>query len=208
MLLPCYDGKSIYFFKPGGIIVKIKEVIIVEGRDDTAKIHQVVDADTIETNGSAINKKTLDQIQHAKNKRGVIIFTDPDYPGERIRHIIDQSVPGCKHAFLTKEKARAKHPHNKSLGIEHASPEAIKQALADVYELMEIEDNDINKTDLIAYGLIGGPGASNRRERLGELLQIGHTNGKQLLKRLTMFQITKAQLEQAIAQMQQEGNDD
>src|SRR5699024_11194547 len=155
MLLPCYDGKSIYFFKPGGIIVKIKEVIIVEGRDDTAKIHQVVDADTIETNGSAINKKTLDQIKHAKNKSCVI-------------------------TFITKEKARAKHPHNKSLGIEHASPEAIKQALADVYELMEIEDNDINKTDLIAYGLIGGPGASNRRERLGELLQIGHTNGKQL----------------------------
>src|SRR5699024_7449743 len=146
-------------------------------RDDTAKIHQVVDADTIETNGSAINKKTLDQIQHAKNKRGVIIFTDPDYPGERIRHIIDQSVPGCKHAFLTKEKARAKHPHNRSVATSRTSTEAINLAPADVYELMEIEENDINKTDLIAYGLIGAPGASTRRDRLGELLQIGHTNG-------------------------------
>lgn len=188
--------------------MKIKEVIVVEGRDDTAKIHQVVDADTIETNGSAINKKILDQIQHAKEKRGVIIFTDPDYPGERIRHIIDQAVSGCKHAFLTKEKARAKHPHNKSLGIEHASPQAIKQALADVYELMEIEDNDINKSDLLSHGLIGGPGASRLREKIGELLQIGHTNGKQLLKRLTMFQITKAQLEQAIAQIEQEEDND
>src|SRR5699024_10166267 len=177
-------------------------------RHDTAKNHQVVHAERKETSTVAIKRKAVNQSRHARNKRGMIIFTDPDYPGERIRHSIDQSVPGCKHAFLTKEKARAKHPHNKSLGIEHASPEAIKQALADVYELMEIEDNDINKTDLIAYGLIGGPGASNRRERLGELLQIGHTNGKQLLKRLTMFQITKAQLEQAIAQMQQEGNDD
>src|SRR5699024_12067588 len=101
MLLPCYDGKSIYFFKPGGIIVKIKEVIIVEGRDDTAKIHQVVDADTIETNGSAINKKTLDQIQHAKNKRSVIIFTDRNYTGEIIRHIIIMSVIVYSYVFYT-----------------------------------------------------------------------------------------------------------
>src|SRR5690625_2527732 len=115
-------------------MVKIKEIIVVEGRDDSTKVRQAVDADTIETNGSAINKDTLKQIEHAKNKRGVIIFTDPDYPGKRIRHIIDQHIPGCKHAFLTQEKARAKHSHNKSLGIEHASIEDIQQALSKVYK--------------------------------------------------------------------------
>ncbi|MFD2045584.1 ribonuclease M5 [Ornithinibacillus salinisoli] len=184
--------------------MKIKEVIVVEGRDDTTKIKLAVDADTIETNGSAINQKILKQIQHAKDKRGVIIFTDPDYPGERIRHIINQAVPGCKHAFLTQDKARAKHPDNKSLGIEHASIESIQQALADVYELVEWEENEITKEDLIVNRLIGGPGASDRRERLGELLQIGHTNGKQLLKRLSMFQITKSQFDQAMETLQQE----
>src|SRR5690625_4138857 len=97
------------------MLMKVKEIIVVEGRDDSAKIGQAVDADTIETNGSAITKEILEQIRHAKAKRGVIIFTDPDYPGKRIRHIIDQAVPGCKHAFLTREKARATYPHNKSL---------------------------------------------------------------------------------------------
>lgn len=84
----------------------IKEIIVVEGRDDTAKIRQAVEADTIETNGSAVDNIILKQIQHAKTKRGVIIFTDPDYPGERIRQIIDNAVPGCKHAFLTRDNAR------------------------------------------------------------------------------------------------------
>lgn len=177
---------------------------MVEGRDDTAKIRLAVDADTIETNGSAINKETLARIKHAKEKRGVIIFTDPDYPGERIRHIVDQAVPGCKHAFLTQSQARAKNPVNKSLGIEHASIEDIRAALKDVYELADIDETDIEKADLVAYGLIGGPKASWRRKRLGELLQIGHTNGKQLLKRLTQFQITKQQFEQAIRKLQQE----
>jgi len=189
--------------------LKIKEIIVVEGKDDTAKINQAVDAaDTIETNGSAVNKEILKRIKHAKDKRGVIIFTDPDYPGERIRHIVDQAVPGCKHAFLPREKARDKHSKTKSLGIEHASLEDIRDALASVYELMEREESKIQKEDLISYGLIGGTGAGKRREILGEQLQIGHTNGKQLLKRLTMFQITKEQFEKAMKQVMQEENND
>ncbi|MFD2628068.1 ribonuclease M5 [Oceanobacillus kapialis] len=184
--------------------MKIKEVIVVEGRDDTARILQAVNADTIETNGSAINRVTLEQIKHAKEKRGVIIFTDPDYPGERIRHIVNEAVPGCKHAFLTPNQARSSSVRKRSLGIEHASLEVIQQALADVYELKEEEQSEITKEDLVLHGLIGGAGSSTRRKRLGELLQIGHTNGKQLLKRLTMFQINKAQFEEAMKQLQQE----
>ncbi len=35
--------------------MKIKEIIVVEGKDDTTAVRQAVNADTIETNGSAIN---------------------------------------------------------------------------------------------------------------------------------------------------------
>lgn len=184
--------------------MKIKEIIVVEGRDDTAKVLQAVDADTIETNGSAVSKEILGQIQHAKDKRGVIIFTDPDYPGERIRHIIDEAVPGCKHAFLRQQDARSKHGRHHSLGIEHASVETIRRALSDVYKLAEAKQNDITRQDLIDYGLIGGKQASSRRDQLGNFLQIGHTNGKQLLKRLTMFEITRQQFEQAMERVLQE----
>ena len=41
-------------------------------------------------------------------------------------------------------------------------------------------------------------------ERLGELLKIGMTNGKQLHKRLIMFQITVEQFAEAISQLDQE----
>lgn len=191
----------------GGKNLKIKEIIVVEGKDDTAKINQAIEADTIETNGSAINKEIINRIRHAKEKRGVIIFTDPDYPGERIRHIVDQAVPGCKHAFLTQNEARAKNPHNNSLGIEHASPEGIRQALSQVYELTEQQQGDITKSDLIKYRLIGVNEAHERRRRLGEYLQIGHTNGKQLLKRLNQFQITKEEFEAAVQAIQQEDED-
>lgn len=194
----------LYRIERGGMNMKVKEVIIVEGKSDTVKVHQAVKADTIETNGSAINKETLARIQHANEKRGVIVFTDPDYPGERIRHIIDQAVPGCKHAFLTNEQARAKYPDKKSLGIEHASIQDIQQALSNVYELAEEKESELVKADLIDNGLIGGAKASQRRKRLGEILGVGHTNGKQLLKRLTMFNISKKQFNQAMTRVIQE----
>ena len=52
--------------------------------------------------------------------------------------------------------------------------------------------------------LIGHPSAKKRRDRLGEILNIGSTNGKQLVKRLEMFQITEQQFGAAIAQINQE----
>lgn len=186
----------------------IKEIIVVEGKSDRDKIIQAVQADTIETNGSAINKQTLAQIKHAQQKRGVIIFTDPDAPGERIRHIIEQAVPNCKHAFLTREQATAHSQKRKSLGIEHASIKDIRLALENVYELTERLTGEVSRDDLVDYGLIGGSRAQARRHRLGELLHIGHTNGKQLLKRLTMFQMTKDEFDQSMKKIIQEEEND
>nr|WP_318539973.1 ribonuclease M5 [Terribacillus saccharophilus] len=186
--------------------MQIKEVIVVEGKDDTAKINQAIQADTIETNGSAIHAGIIEQIRHAQVKRGVIIFTDPDYPGERIRHIVSQAVPGCKHAFLSKDKARARN--NKGIGIEHASAESIRAALEQVYEMSEIYEPEISREAVIAYGLLGGPRAKQRREKLGERLSIGHTNGKQLIKRLAMFRIPEQLFVEMMQQIIQEEDND
>lgn len=184
--------------------MKIKEIIVVEGKADTVKIKQALKADTIETNGSAINKQTLKKIKHAQKRRGVIVFTDPDYAGERIRHIINAEVPGCKHAFLPRHQAKSKKDTKASIGIEHATTEAIQEALRGVYEVFEQQTSSITKGDLIQSGLIGKSGAHVRRKRLGEILQIGQPNGKQLLKRLEMFNITKEQFDWALQQIRRE----
>ena len=70
--------------------MNIKEIIVVEGKSDTIAVKRATGADTIETNGSAIDDKTLIKYQHAQDTRGVIVFTDPDYPGRRIRAIIEE----------------------------------------------------------------------------------------------------------------------
>jgi ribonuclease M5 len=169
------------------IFVNIKEIIVVEGKSDTVAVKRAAGADTIETNGSAIDELTLTRIRRAQETRGVIVFTDPDFPGRRIRAIIEDHVPGVKHAFLEKKLTIAKN--GSGLGIEHAHDEHIRAALSAVYTVDDQPVVDIPLADLMTARLIGHPDAKRRRERLSELLQIGQVNGKGLKKRLEMFRI-------------------
>ena len=52
------------------------EVIIVEGRDDTKRLIETFGSNikTIETNGSAVSRKTQEQIKAASEKFDIIIF--------------------------------------------------------------------------------------------------------------------------------------
>lgn len=180
----------------------IKEVIVVEGKDDTTAIRRAVEAETIETGGSAINEDVYRRIELAQQKRGIIIFTDPDHAGERLRRLITARVPGCKHAFLSQEEATKKG----DIGIENASPETIRKALAAVKTDYTQEQSQIAWEDLMEAGLIVHPQASQNRMEMGKLLGIGYANGKQFYKRCQMFQITKEQFADALARLRQTEN--
>lgn len=181
---------------------KIKEIIVVEGKEDTKRIQLAVSADTIETNGSAIDESTLKQIEHAQETRGVIVFTDPDHSGERIRKIISQRVPGVKHAFLNVAEARPKFKG--SVGIEHASIETIQRALEGLYEEKTDSSPALSRSFLIEAGLLGATGSKTLRMKLGDHLRIGYTNGKQLQKRLKLFGITQERVEAALKDIRKE----
>ncbi len=182
--------------------MKIKEIIIVEGKNDTLAVKRALDADTLETNGSEISEETLKRIELAWKRRGVIVFTDPDYPGTRIRQIISNRLPSCKHAFLNKKHAIS--ANGKKVGIEHASIQDIREAILTVREEIEAPDVLIEWEDLIAAGLVVGDRSKARRKALGERLQMGYMNGKQLYKRLQMFQISKDEFIRALEEVLQE----
>ncbi|MGM8137841.1 ribonuclease M5 [Enterococcus italicus] len=183
---------------------RIAEIVVVEGKDDTRRLQEVLDVDTIETIGSAINEDILARIAHAQETRGVIVFTDPDYSGEKIRKTIMADIPDVKHAFLPRAQAVPKRK-GMSLGVEHASDEAILAALHKVVTPVLTEDDyqPIDRQVLMRYGLLAGPQAKHRREVLGDELRIGYTNGKQLEKRLAMFRIDEQTLADAMKQVEE-----
>lgn len=187
---------------------KIKEIIVVEGKDDTYRIKKAVNADTFETNGSALSSQDITYLKKLQKTRGLIVFTDPDFNGERIRKMIQAQIPDAKHAFIKREQGVPRNAGG-SLGVEHASVEDIKQALTHLSTpRQEADSQDITVNILRAAQLINGPRAAKRRQRLGEILNIGYSNGKQLIKRLQLFQIDEATFAAAINQINQEENDE
>lgn len=185
---------------------KIKEVIVVEGKDDTKQIEKAVNADTYETNGSALSAADIARLKKLQASRGLIVFTDPDFNGERVRKMISQAIPGVKHAFIRRDQGVPTEAHG-SLGVEHADPEVIQAALANVYTEEEQAAAKYSRHDLAAAGLLSGKGARTRRERLGQILGIGYGNGKQLLHRLNLFRVAPSQFAAAIQQIKMEETD-
>lgn len=172
----------------------IKEVIVVEGRDDYIAVKRAVDAEIIVTGGYSLPGGVMKRIKLARERRGVIIFTDPDYAGERIRRTISSKIKGCRHAYLPLDEAIK----NGDIGIENASPEAIKQALAKA-RVENVERNEeFTVADLIEHDLVGSPDSGVKRDKIGRILGIGHANAKQFISRLNNYGITREEFLSAI----------
>lgn len=172
----------------------MNSVIIVEGTHDEIRIKSIYpSANVVCTNGSEISEETLAFIQRLSVDNEIIIFTDPDYPGERIRGIIERVVPNAKHAFLRKEDAISRN--HKKVGIEHASREKLVEALENVYAPISNQIT-ITSSELYELKLSGYPYSAKLRELIARQLNIGKPNGKTFLKRLNLIQISKEELKE------------
>lgn len=172
----------------------IKEIIVVEGKSDISAVKKAVDAEVISTSGLGINDKIINVIKKASKNKGIIILTDPDYPGKKIRNILSSEIENCKHAFIPREKANKKG----NIGVENASSEQIREALSNAKAELSENRQEFTNRDLVFYELIGNDNASKRRGKIGDEIGIGYLSAKQFLKRLNSFGITREELEAAV----------
>jgi ribonuclease M5 len=172
----------------------IKEIIVVEGTSDISAVKRAVDAEVISTSGLGINDRIINIIKKASKNRGIIILTDPDYPGKKIRNILSTEIKNCKHAFIPRDKANK----NGNIGVENASVEDIREALENARAEITDDRNEFVSNDMIYYGLVGNDNASKIRGRIGDEIGIGYCSAKQFLKRLNTFGITREELEDAL----------
>lgn len=176
----------------------IKEIIVVEGRDDEAAVKRAVDAETIATHGFGIKQETFARIQKAYSERGIIIFTDPDHAGETIRKRLAERFPEGKHAFLPRDEASK----DGDIGIENAVPENIREALEKAKPATFEKRTEFTNEDMLEYGLIGAQGAAQRRDKLGKKLGIGYGNSKVFLNRLNQYGIERQEFIEAAGNLE------
>ncbi len=164
-------------------MLKIKEAIAVEGNYDKIKLSQIVDTTIVVLDGFMIYKDTAKQnmLKMLADKCGLIIFTDSDVAGFRIRTFLKNILAGknVKHAYIPdikgKEKRKSAPSKEGFLGVEGMDDEIIIKSLKDA--VSEIDYNDtksqkqlVTKKDLFIDGLSGGKDSVKYRERLTKTL--------------------------------------
>lgn len=169
---------------------KINEIIVVEGKSDKQFLETFLNADILICNGSAIDGFDKNYLIELSKTRGVIILTDPDYPGQRIRNEISSYLPVCKHAFVRKENSIKRH----KVGVAEASKEEVLFALENVVTFDESKKGSLNETDMMLLKLSGLDSSANK-EKVIKYFNIGHCNSKTLLKRLNLLNVSKETLE-------------
>jgi len=180
----------------------IKEVIVVEGRDDVTAVKNAVEANVISVSGFGINSRTIEKIKEAERRQGVIVLTDPDFAGEKIRRIIASRVPGVKHAYISRKEGFK----DGDIGVENASKEAIIYALSKAKCIEKDKREEFTTFDMVENKLTGDPKSKLRRENLGKILGIGYSNASSFLSKLNDFGISREEYIEGVRKLEEEIN--
>lgn len=156
-------------------------VLVVEGKYDAARLSHLTDAMILLTDGFGIykDKKRQQLLKALAKKNGLILFTDSDAAGFRIRTYITNLV-GAEHvvqayvpAIHGKEKRKPQPGKEGLLGVEGVDDAIVLQALkdalgpeADAAAALKPAGRAITYTDLYNWKLSGTPGSAERKYAL------------------------------------------
>lgn len=174
--------------------------VIVEGKYDKARLASVLDALIITTDGFGIfnSKEKQILIKRLAAEKGLLILTDSDAAGFKIRNFLKNIVPEDRiiHAYIPdiygKEKRKEAPSKEGKLGVEGIDNSLIEEALlrTGIFALKEKTEETklITNADLYEAGLSGKENSAEKRRKL--LLSVGlpaRLSGKNLLSVLNTF---------------------
>ena len=118
-------------------MLKLEQALLVEGKYDAARLSNIVDGTILTTDGFRVFKDGALQrlLKRIAAAQGLIILTDSDAAGFKIRHFVTGLV-GAEHvlqayvpAIADKESRQAEPDKEGMLGVEGVSDDLIVQGL-------------------------------------------------------------------------------
>ena len=157
-------------------MIKLEQAVIVEGKYDKIKLTSIIDGVIIVTNGFGIfkDKEKLELIRYYAEKTGIIILTDSDNAGRKIRgyikgaikkgSIVNVHIPD----IFGKEKRKTKPSAEGKLGVEGIDVKILREAFskAGITASERTAPRDITKLTMFELGLSGGNESSILRKKL------------------------------------------
>ena len=192
-------------------MLKIEQVVLVEGRYDKIRLSSVLDALILETEGFGIFKDKEKQrlIKRLGQERGILILTDSDAAGFRIRAFLGGLLPSEQvyHAYIPdrygKEK-RKEHPSAEGkLGVEGMDSAtlraAIEQAGLTTTHSDKIARAEITTADLYEWGLTGQEDSAAKRRAVLRYFDLPERLSTTAFRRIAQDFIGKDRLSHALA---------
>lgn len=166
-------------------MLKLQQVLLVEGKYDAARVSNLVDGMVLTTDGFRVMKDRSLQtmLKQLARTQGLLILTDSDAAGFKIRHFVTGLV-GAEHVLqayvpaIHGKESRKEAPGKEGLlGVEGVSDELILRGLQDALASApdgtekETQAEKISYTDLYEWGISGTANSATRRRKL--LQQLG-----------------------------------
>lgn len=170
--------------------IKLRQVVLVEGRYDKIKLESLLDAIIIKTDGFSIyrDKQKQAYIRKMGALYGALIATDPDAAGFQIRAFLNSLLAGCEvyHLYLPdlygKEKRKAAPSKEGKLGVEGVPLPVLEEALSrSGIKEGKPHDAGMSKSDLFELGLTGGENSKELRRKLCGVLGLPGRIGTNVL---------------------------
>lgn len=158
-------------------MLNIEQAVIVEGKYDKIKLSSVINGVILCTDGFHIfkDKEKMRIIRHYAEKKGIIILTDSDSAGFKIRRYIKGAVGGDNiiNVYIPdifgKERRKSAPSKEGKLGVEGMDEKTLTEAFARAGIISSETDKrsgGIDKMLLYELGYSGAPQSSERRRRL------------------------------------------
>lgn len=154
-------------------MIHLRQAIVVEGKYDKIRLSALVDGPILVTNGFRIfkNREQMALLRRLARQDGILILTDSDAAGFKIRNYIKSAVPDGKiyHAYIPEilgKEARKDRPSKEgTLGVEGMQLQVLAAALQKSGVLFDEgpKKNPVTRTDFYENGLSGGPDSSQKR---------------------------------------------
>ncbi|MDR0944156.1 MAG: DUF4093 domain-containing protein [Ruminococcus sp.] len=167
-------------------MIKINEAVVVEGKYDKIRLSNIIDTVIIQVNGFHIfdDKETLSLIKYYAETSGIIILTDSDTAGFKIRNYIKSYINNSEKStrvlhiytpdIFGKEKRKQTPSKEGKIGVEGISDEILRKLFTEHGVLTEnaYQKEKMTKSDLFFYGFSGTENASDKRRKLLKSLSL------------------------------------
>ena len=189
--------------------LKLREVIVVEGRYDRNTLSQVVDALIFETGGFGIfhHPEKLEALRVRAEQRGLVILTDSDGAGFVIRNRLKGLLPQnrIRQAYVPavegKEKRKEKPSRQGLLGVEGMRPEVLIEALRRAGATENDNAPWASSALFFSLGLTGKNGSAQLRKKLAESLDLPADISQTDLKKAVSTLLTETELRELLSRL-------